>query len=181
MSESGLAERLHSTAIRLLRHVRGEDAASGLTAARLSALSVLVFGGARTMSELALAEQVAPPTMTRLLQGMERDGYVKRMRDRSDGRVLRVSATPAGRRALERARARRVARLDQLLSERLGTQDRARVAQAVSLLEQALGARPPAPRAGSPAPQDPGGRTAARSATEERRRASRGPRRRPRH
>ena len=55
------ADRFHSAAIHALRHVRREDPATGVSAARLSALSVLVFAGPRTLGELAAAEQVAGP------------------------------------------------------------------------------------------------------------------------
>src|SRR5918993_886010 len=81
-----LADQLHSAAIHLLRGLRGQDAASGLTAPRLSALSVLVFGGPRTVSALAAAEQVRVPTMTRLVQGLKREGLVTSEVDPSDRR-----------------------------------------------------------------------------------------------
>src|SRR5207253_1577300 len=82
-----VADRLHSAAIHLLRLVRREDTASGLTPARLSALSVLVFGGPRTVGELAAAEQVRSPTMSRLVAGMESDGLVERRPSTDDRRV----------------------------------------------------------------------------------------------
>lgn len=116
MAEAGeraaLAMRLHRVAIQLLRGVRVADAASGLTPARLSALSVLVFGGARSLGELAAAEQVTAPTMTRLVASLERDGLVERAADPADGRVVRVSATARARAVLEAARARRLALLE---------------------------------------------------------------------
>src|SRR5947209_19504493 len=87
------ADRFHAAAIHALRHVRREDPASGLSAARLSALSVLVFGGARTLGELAAAEHVRPATMTRIVQALEEDGLVRRAADKQDGRVTRVRAT----------------------------------------------------------------------------------------
>src|SRR3954463_14052103 len=65
-----LADRLHSTAIHLLRRVRKQDVAIGQGPARLSALSVLVFGGPKTLGELAAAEQVKPPTMSRIVAGV---------------------------------------------------------------------------------------------------------------
>ena len=105
------ADRLHSAAIHLLRRLRREDAQSGLSAPRLSALSVLVFGGPLTLGELANAEQVRPPTMTRLVTALEADGLVTREPDASDGRVTRIRATPNGRTLLLRGRARRVAAL----------------------------------------------------------------------
>ena len=84
-----VADRLHSAAIQLLRRLRREDEAMGLTAARASALSVLVFGGRPvTLGALAQAEQVSAPTITRLIVGMERDGLVRREPDAKDGRVV---------------------------------------------------------------------------------------------
>jgi DNA-binding MarR family transcriptional regulator len=134
---AALANRLHSVAIHLLRHVRVEDAASGMSAARLSVLSVLVYAGARTVTQLASAEQVTPPTMTRLLQGMEQAGHVRRRRDGTDARVVRVSVTASGRRVLERARQARVRRLAEVIA-RIPPAERPLVASAVGTLEAAL-------------------------------------------
>ncbi len=103
-----LAELLHSTAIRLLRTVRRADESSGLTAPRLSALSVIVFNGPRTLGNLAEAEQVRPPTMTRIVNALEEQELVVKAQDPSDGRVIRIAATTKGKRVLIRGRARRV-------------------------------------------------------------------------
>ena len=108
-----IADRLHSAAIHVLRRLRVEDKAIGLSGPRASALSVIVFRGPLTMSALAEAEQVRPPTITRLVAGLERRGLVRRVSDARDGRVQLVQATAAGRRLLNRGRARRVARLAQ--------------------------------------------------------------------
>lgn len=132
-----VADRLHSAAIHLLRRLRKEDEASGLTAPRLSTLSVLVFGGPRTLGELAAAEQVKPPTMSRLVRGLERDGLVAREPDAEDGRVVWVRATPAGARVLEAARARRIASLTRLL-EGLDPIEVERLGAAVAALERVL-------------------------------------------
>jgi DNA-binding MarR family transcriptional regulator len=112
-----LADRLHSAAIHLLRRLRTVDTASGLTAPRLSALSVIVFGGPLTLGALAAAEQVRPPTMTRLVAALERDGLVTREPDPTDGRQVLLRATSAGRRLLEEGRSRRTASLARRLSE----------------------------------------------------------------
>ena len=72
-----LADQLHSAAIHLLRTLRKEDDSSGLSAPRLSALSVVVFGGPLTLGQLARAEQVRPPTMTRIVTGLA-GGFVTR-------------------------------------------------------------------------------------------------------
>jgi DNA-binding MarR family transcriptional regulator len=105
---SPLADRVHSAAIRLLRLLRRPDAASGIGAARLSALSVLVFGGPRRLGELAALEQVRPATMSRIAAGLERQGLAERDPDPRDGRALRLRATPLGRTRLQQARRRRV-------------------------------------------------------------------------
>jgi DNA-binding MarR family transcriptional regulator len=131
------ADRLHSASIHVLRRVAREDPASGLSAARLSALSVLVFGGPKTLGELAAAEQVRPPTMTSIVRGLEDDGLVRRSADPSDGRVVRVRATPKGNRVLQAARQRRIASLAQRLGT-LSPVEVARVREAAELVEEAL-------------------------------------------
>jgi DNA-binding MarR family transcriptional regulator len=131
------ADRFHSAAIHALRHVRREDPASGLSAARLSALSVLVFGGPRTLGELAAAEQVRPATMTRIAQSLVEDGYARRAGDPEDGRVVRLSATAKGKRVMQQGRERRVANLARLL-ERLSGEEVTRVREAAALVERAL-------------------------------------------
>jgi DNA-binding MarR family transcriptional regulator len=106
-----LADQLHSAAIGLLRQLRREDDAIGITAPRLSALSVVVFGGPLTLGQLAAAEQVKPPTMTRIVTGLEEDGLVERRGDANDGRLTQIHATAKGRKVLAAGRARRVERL----------------------------------------------------------------------
>jgi len=103
-----LADRLHSAAIHLLRKLRREDESSGLNAPRLSALSVIVFGGPLSLRDLAAAEQVRPPTMTRIVNALEELGLVSKERDAKDARSIRLSATPAGRKLLLEGRKRRV-------------------------------------------------------------------------
>src|SRR5436190_3920168 len=112
---SRAADRFHSAAIHALRHARRDDPASGVSAARLSALSVLVFGGPKTLGELAGAEQVRPPTMTRIVQGLEAEGLARRDADPEDGRAFRISATARGRRVLQLARRRRISSLAERL------------------------------------------------------------------
>jgi DNA-binding MarR family transcriptional regulator len=130
-----IADRLHSGAIHLLRRLRIEDAATGLTAPRLSALSVVVFGGPLTLGALAAAEQVKPPTMSRLVAALERDGLVSRRPDPDDARQVLLQATETGRRLLEEGRARRTATLAQRLAS-LPPADLAALARAASLLDR---------------------------------------------
>jgi DNA-binding MarR family transcriptional regulator len=137
LSSVDAADRFHSAAIHALRHVRREDPAIGVSPAQLSALSVLVFGGPRTLGELASAEQVRPATMTRIAQSLVEDGYASRKRDPEDGRVVRLTATAKGRRVMQRGRERRVANLASLLG-RLSADEVARVHEAAELVERAL-------------------------------------------
>jgi DNA-binding MarR family transcriptional regulator len=106
-----VADRLHSASIHLLRRVRRQDDASGVTAPHLSALSVLVFGGPKTLGELAAAEQVTPPSITRIVRNLEADGLVERETDAGDRRVSRLHATEKGRAILLEGRRRRIADL----------------------------------------------------------------------
>ncbi len=106
-----LAETWHGLAIHLLRGLRREDTRAGMTGPRLSALSVVVFGGPITLGDLAAAEQVRPPTMTRLVAALEAGGLVRREHDPDDGRVVRLRATAKGQAVLRQGRDRRVRRL----------------------------------------------------------------------
>lgn len=110
-----VADRLHSAAIHLLRRVRKEDDAVRITAPHLSALSVVVYAGPLTLGRLAAAEQVRPPTMTRVVQKLESAGLVAREADPGDRRVAWVRATEEGVRVLREGRRRRVASLAERL------------------------------------------------------------------
>jgi len=111
-----VADRLHSVAIRVLRHAREADRSSGVGPARLSALSVLVYGGPCTLGDLAESEQVAAPTMTRIVQGLESDGLAEREPSSDDARSYIVRATRKGEQLLARARAARLERIEALLA-----------------------------------------------------------------
>lgn len=112
-----VADRLHSAAIHLLRRVRREDDASGLAAPQLSALSVIVFSGPVTLGTLARAEQVRPPTITRVVAALEEQGLVARETSANDRRVTLIRATPRGARLLQEGRQRRVASLTATLDQ----------------------------------------------------------------
>src|SRR5215831_8327089 len=133
-SPADLADRLHSAAIHLLRR---EDDASGLPAPQLSALSVIVFGGPITLGALAQAEQVRPPTITKLVATLEDAGLVEREADETDRRIVRVKATARGTRLLQDGRRRRVASLASSLAQ-LPPAERDRLARAVPILEKVV-------------------------------------------
>src|SRR5262250_1499425 len=101
-----LADRLHSAAIHLLRLVRVQDTASGIGPARLSALSVIVFGGPISLNDLAAAEQVHPPTMSRIVDALEAAGLARRRSNQEDRRAVLIEATARGSAVLRAGRRR---------------------------------------------------------------------------
>jgi DNA-binding MarR family transcriptional regulator len=137
--EGRVADRLHSAAVHLLRRARRTDPLTGVSPAQLSALSVLM-SGPKTLGDLAAAEQVRPPTMSRLVSEMERAGVARKTTDRDDARVIRVHATPKGLRALSRGRSMRIEAIERLLRE-LDPADLATVERAVGTIETLLGQR----------------------------------------
>jgi DNA-binding MarR family transcriptional regulator len=110
------------------------DRESGIGPAQLSALSVLVFGGPRSLGELADAEQVRPPTMSRIVSGLQKAGLVKREAT-EDGRRVRLVATPKGTKILWDGRERRVESLANALAA-LGETERRRLRELAELLPE---------------------------------------------
>jgi DNA-binding MarR family transcriptional regulator len=134
---STAADRMHSAAIHLLRRVRDVDAVMGITPARASALSVLVFGGPRTLTALARAEQVTPATMSKLVSALEGEGLVRREPDPDDARAVRLHATAKARRILERGRAARTTFLDGLFGD-LSDREREIVREAAEIVDRLM-------------------------------------------
>lgn len=137
---AAVADRLHSAAVHLLRRLRKEDERAGISPARLSALSVLVFGGPMRLTDLAAAEQVKPPTMTRIVAGLEADGLVRRSGVSGDARAIRLEATARGVDVMQEGRRRRVERLAAALQE-LPVEDRRLLSAAAQLIEDLVGRR----------------------------------------
>jgi len=132
-----LAARLAGLSTVLQRHLSRADAGEGLTRARLSALALLVLGGPRTLGELAAAEHVRPPTMTRLVHAMEADGLVVRAPNPDDGRSVILRATTRGVAQLEQGRARQIAPLAESISD-LDRAERLQLEDAADLLGRIL-------------------------------------------
>jgi len=130
------ADRLHSAAIHLLRRVRRSDALTGVPAAQLSALSVLM-SGPKTLGQMAAAEQVRPPTMSKLVSDMERAELLRRSPDPHDARVVRVDMTSKGRRVLARGRELRIADVERRVRRLTAAQRRA-LDEALGVLEDML-------------------------------------------
>lgn len=132
-----LADQLHSAAIHLLRKLRREDGASGLNAPRLSALSVIVFAGPVALGDLASAEQVRPPTMTRIVDALVRQGLAEKRKNELDGRSTLIYATAAGKRLLLQGRERRVRALAERIVA-LKAEDRDALKRAAEILKRVI-------------------------------------------
>ena len=115
--------------------VRREDSVNGISPPRLSALSVLVFGGPMSLAELAAAEEVKPPTMSRIVEGLVGDGLATREADPDNRRKVRIAATAEGRRRLEAGRERRVRALRARLG-RLAESEQRALARGIEVLER---------------------------------------------
>lgn len=136
MASMDTADQLHSAAIHLLRRLRIRDRESGIGPAQLSALSVLVFGGPRSLGELADAEQVRPPTMSRIVAGLQRSGLIRRQ-GTEDGRRVRLTATAKGTKILWEGRKRRVETLARAIAL-LPESEREQLRKAITMLQQVI-------------------------------------------
>jgi DNA-binding MarR family transcriptional regulator len=132
---AGTASDLNSAAIHLLRGLRATDRAAGLTPARLSALSVLVFGGPCPLGRLARTEDVAGPTMTRIVDGLCELGLAERRPHPDGGRLVLVAATAEGERVMHAARQARVDTIVAALRA-LPAEDRTAIASAAPALRR---------------------------------------------
>ena len=131
-----VADHLHSAAIHLLRRLRVRDRESGIGPSQLSALSVLVFGGPRSLGELADAEQVRPPTMSRIVAGLENAGLIRRQ-STDDKRRIRLEPTAKGTKILQEGRKRRVDSLANALAL-LAPAELQQLDEAVRLIENLI-------------------------------------------
>lgn len=134
---NGMAGGLHTAALRLLRMVRREDAHTGISPPRLSALSALVIGGPTSLAELAAAEEVKAPTMSRIVEGLVEDGLATREPHPGNRRKVRIAATEEGRRRLEQGRERRVRALRERL-RRLADSEQRALARGLEVLERTV-------------------------------------------
>ena len=110
------ANRLNSLSIHMMLRVSQATHGDEITPARQSLLSVIVFGGPVNVSELARAENVSVPAVTRMLDALETDGLAYREPSEDDRRAVNVLPTEAGLHVMEAARARRVQRIADELS-----------------------------------------------------------------
>ena len=134
-TDPALASALRLAVLRLARRMRGERADTSLTLSQLAALATLERSGPLTPRELAAAERVQPPSMTRLAASLEAAGLVTRTGHPSDGRQVLLAASPAGTALLREDRRRRDAWLAQRLAE-LTPDERDVLHRAAALLDR---------------------------------------------
>lgn len=131
-----LAAELRPVILRLGRRLRQmQDESVELTASQSSVMGVLLRRGDLTMGELALEEQVRPPTITRVVKGLEERGLLLRTPAPQDGRQSLVGLTSAGRDVLETNRRRRNEWLTERLSE-LDADERELLRRVLGVLEK---------------------------------------------
>jgi DNA-binding MarR family transcriptional regulator len=134
---SEIADRLGMAITRLARLLR-QQAGDDLTPTMRAAVGTIAREGPLTLGELAASEQVAPPTVTKVVAKLEDRGLVEREADPTDRRVVRVVLSDLGQRWLEADRQRRHAWLAERI-ENLDAADRDRLVRAVDAIESLIG------------------------------------------
>src|SRR5438270_6143943 len=134
LSNAQLAEHLRVAITRLTRRLRQTRPMGELTQNQISVLASLELAGAMTPRELAEAERVQPPTMTKVLARLEERGLVQRAPHPTDGRQVLLSATDAGRAVLVEQRRVKAEWLAARLAQ-LPETDRAVLARAAAILD----------------------------------------------
>jgi DNA-binding MarR family transcriptional regulator len=137
-SDTALASALRLSVMRLARRMRAERADTALTLTQLAALATVERHGPLTPGELAAAERVQPPSMTRVVASLQDAGLLARAPHPSDGRQVLLSVTPRGAALLREDRRRREAWLAQRLAE-LDDAERALLREALPVIDRLTG------------------------------------------
>ncbi len=134
LTEAEIAARLRLSATRLARRMR-QESATGLSPSQHSALAVVHARGPLTLGELAEVEQVAPPTISKVVAKLEADGLLERQADPADKRVSLVQVTKAGAQLHDESKRRRTTWLTARIRQ-LPPEDQARLADALDVLDR---------------------------------------------
>lgn len=137
-TQAGLASSLRIAVGRLNRRIRNQREDDALTLNQLSALGILERKGPLPVGELAACERIRPPSMTRIVSGLEELGLAVREPDLDDRRVINVRITEAGKARTAADRKRRDAWLTHRLRE-LSPDERERLRAALPVLEKLAG------------------------------------------
>ena len=134
-SPAELGERLIALVELLRNRIRPSYHSTRLTAARMSALRIIIDSDGTTGGQIAQAEQVTPATITRVLDGLDESGFIEREPSKRDRRIVDVKATETGRAAFRAAEDSQIERLANELAT-LDVEDRVSVSKAIRQLEQ---------------------------------------------
>ncbi|MDH2430393.1 MarR family transcriptional regulator [Sphaerisporangium sp. TRM90804] len=134
-SDPGLASALRVSLARLTRRLRRQAGAHTLTPTQLAVLSAVEAHSGITPGELAELEKMQPPSMTRVIAGLEERGLAARTPHPGDRRQVTVSVTEPGRELLKSERRGKEAWLAQRLTE-LTPEERATLRAAAPILEK---------------------------------------------
>jgi DNA-binding MarR family transcriptional regulator len=131
-----LPTRLRLAIMRLARRLR-QQAEPDMTPSMLSAMANIEYRQPVTLGDLAEAERVTPPTMTKIVGRLEEAGLVKRVVDTADRRIQRVSLTRDGVKLIARNRSRKNAYLARKL-RKLEPDEVSKLEEAVGVIEKIL-------------------------------------------
>jgi DNA-binding MarR family transcriptional regulator len=132
-----MASGLQAAAARMLRMARRDPGADPVSPPRLAVLSILRLRGPMSLTDLAAAQEVKAPTMSRIVEGLVKDGLATREADPANRRKVRIAATEEGRRRFEAGRDGQVRALRERL-RRLADSEQRALARGVEVLERAL-------------------------------------------
>ena len=135
LTKSQLASRLRVSVARLARRLRQEGSREDATPSQLTTLATLYRDGPMTLGDLADAERVRPPSMTKIVTALVERGLVSRVPSTEDARCVRIEATAKGRAEHEEYQKRREAWLNHRLAE-LTSEERALLMEAVEILDR---------------------------------------------
>jgi DNA-binding MarR family transcriptional regulator len=134
-ADTALASELRTTVMRLARRLRKQRTESALSLGQIAALGTLDRHGPMTPGELAGHERVQPPSMTRILSGLESEGLVTRVPHATDRRQVVMDVSPAGKALLRDDRRQRDAWLAQRMRD-LTNEERDVLRQAATVLDK---------------------------------------------
>ncbi len=137
-SDDRTLQLMHRIVLPVDRALQVADRETGCSSAQLSALGVIIYLKATTLSKLAECERIALPTASRMVDSLVREGLIERVADTQDRRAVRLSATEKGRRVIVEACDRRVEVLREALVD-LNEDERAGLSVAIRGLVRIFG------------------------------------------
>ena len=149
MSDDHLASDLRLAVVRLNRRLRGQRGDTRVSLTQVSALSTLDIYGPMTPGTLAARERVQPPSMTRIIAGLEQMGFIVRVPHPTDGRQVIVSMSEIGAQFIKDEVHAREVWMDSRLAE-LDDSERETLRAATAIIDRMVGSQDAGVRAAGP-------------------------------